>query len=356
MDTFGLMNRFMRLALELAGKTDPYPNPKVGAVIVRNGEIIGRGYHRKAGMPHAEIEAIRDAEKNGHPLEGSTLYVTLEPCSHRNKRTPPCTDAILKSGISRVVFAMSDPNPLVSGGRILRGGGVKVTGPTDGKKAAAINKKYTRHIIQKPFVAVKMAMSADGKTATRTGDSKWISGTESRREVMRMRAASDAVIVGAGTALADNPRLTARTKGARDPFRIIVDSDMCIHGSLKAVRNRDGKTFIATTEKAPAGKLAEANVFVCGKEKVDMKRLVQGLGAMGMKRILIEGGSELNASALEAGIVDRLYLFIAPKIIGGKGAKGVFGGKGVGLMKDAKKIKRMKSRKVGNDILLECWL
>ncbi|MFH1393346.1 MAG: bifunctional diaminohydroxyphosphoribosylaminopyrimidine deaminase/5-amino-6-(5-phosphoribosylamino)uracil reductase RibD [Candidatus Micrarchaeota archaeon] len=350
------MDRYMEMALKLAKKAEPFPNPKVGAVLVKGGQVIGSGYHRKAGMPHAEIEAIEDARRHGHEIAGSTLYVTLEPCSHSNKRTPPCTKAIITNGIKQVVFAMRDPNPLVSGRRELAGAGVAVRGPTDEKMAASINRKYIMHITRKPFVAIKMAMSADGKTATRTGDSKWISSGEARELVMEMRSKSDAIIVGSGTVNIDNPRLTARTKGARNPYRIIVDGDLCISHNSKIMKNPDGKTFIATTERAAKREKGFGNLLVCGKDRVDMKKLILGLGAMGMRRILIEGGSGINASALDSGIVDMLYLFIAPKIMGGKDAKGVFGGEGAALVKNSKKIKKMRSRKVGKDILLECWL
>ncbi len=354
--TKSLMEKFMRRAFALARKTNPFPNPRVGAVLVRDGKVIGEGHHRKAGMPHAEIEAIKDALARGEDVKGAVLYVTLEPCSHRIKRTPPCTDAIIKAGIAKVVFAMRDPNPLVSGSSVLRGAGLKTKGPTDQPSAERINKRYIRHMAQKPFVAIKMAMSADGKTATRTGDSKWISCPESRKEVMRMRSRFDAVIVGAGTVRADDPRLTARIGSGRNPYRVIVDGRLSIPRNSKILKNDDGKTLVAVSGKAPEGKCEGLNTVVCGNDKVDMGKLVQGLGAMGMKRILIEGGSELNASALESGVVDMLYLFISPKIIGGVDAKGVVGGKGFQKVNGALKIRKMRSRKVGEDLLLECWL
>jgi diaminohydroxyphosphoribosylaminopyrimidine deaminase/5-amino-6-(5-phosphoribosylamino)uracil reductase len=342
-DAIKLMKKFMKQALDLAKKADPFPNPKVGAVLVKGKKILGMGYHKAAGMKHAEIVAIEDARRRSGDLraaEGAILYVTLEPCSHTKKRTPPCTEAIISNGISKVVYAMEDPNPLVSGADKLKEAGVKVIGPTDQKKAEAINRRYIRNICKKPFVAIKMAMSADGKSATRSGDSKWISGKEAREYVHRMRSEFDAVMVGSGTIKKDDPRLTARIKGARDPYRIIVDSDLCIPAESKVLHRRDGKTIVATSRMAPRRKMS--NVLVG----------VLSLGAMGMKKILIEGGSELNAAALEAGIVDKLYLFIAPKIIGGKEAKGVFGGKGIEKMKGAKRLKNMKFRRVGADLLL----
>ncbi len=351
------MKKFIERTFALAKKTDPFPNPRVGAVLVKDNRIIGEGYHKKPGMPHAEIEAIKDAKRrtgNAHAAAGSTLYVTLEPCSHKNKRTPPCTDAIIAENIKEVVFAMKDPNPLVSGENVLRKAGVKVVGPVAERKARSINKRYTGNISKKPFVAIKMAMSADGRTATKAGDSKWITGKKARQHVHRMRGQFDAVMVGSRTIRIDNPRLTARLKGAPNPYRIIVDSDLCISPHSNVLKNKDGKTIIATTEKAPKKKLAKMkNAFVCGKKRVDMRRLVQGLSAMGIKRILIEGGSELNASAMDAGIVDRLYIFVAPKIIAGRDAKGVIGGEGIAKMKDAKMLKNMKARRFGEDLLLE---
>jgi diaminohydroxyphosphoribosylaminopyrimidine deaminase/5-amino-6-(5-phosphoribosylamino)uracil reductase len=351
------MNKFMRRAFSLAKKADPFPNPKVGALIVKNGKIIGEGHHKKAGLPHAEIEAIEDARRRGEAVKGSTLYVTLEPCSHTNKRTPPCTGAIIRSGIRKVVYAMKDPNPLVSGAAELKRAGVEVAGPTDQK--ASMNLKYIAHISRKPFVAIKMAMSADGKTATRTGDSKWIGCKEEREFVGRLRGGYDAVMIGAGTLAMDDPKLTARIPGGRDPLRIIVDGKLKIPESAGVLQNPDGKTIIATCEKAPGHKIrrlatkTQAHVFVCGKSEVDLKALTQALAGLGVKKILIEGGSELNASAIEAGIVDRIYLFLAPKLIGGKDAKGVIGGKGIGKMSDAIPLKNMKVRKIGCDILLQ---
>jgi diaminohydroxyphosphoribosylaminopyrimidine deaminase/5-amino-6-(5-phosphoribosylamino)uracil reductase len=345
---------FMELALRLGKKANPYPNPRVGAVLVRDGKIIGKGHHRKPGLPHAEIEAIKDAKKRGNAVEGATLYVTLEPCSHINKRTPPCTDAIIKNKIGKVVFGMKDPNPFVRGAVVLKKHGIAVRGPVARKKAEKINREYLELVGKKPFVAIKMAMSADGKTATRTGDSKWISCPESREYVHRLRAEYDAVMVGAGTVKRDNPRLSARIMGARDPLRVIVDGRLSIPLTSRVVKKG---TVIAVSEKAPKKKVVEAvkkgaGVLFVGKDSVDIKELVGSLGAMGVKKILIEGGSGLNASALEAGAVQRIYLFIAPKIIGGDDARGVIGGRGIETMKSALEAKKMTYQKSGRDILL----
>jgi len=377
------MDRFMRLAFSLAKKTNPYPNPRVGAVLEKDGKVIGTGYHRKAGMPHAEIEAIQNAKlrtRNADICRGATLYVTLEPCSHTMKRTPPCANAIIKNKIRKVVFAMKDPNPLVDGTGALLDGGVLVAGPTDEREARHINRRYLANISRKPFVMIKMAMSADGKTATRTGDSKWITGEKARAYVHRMRASFDAVMVGANTVIMDDPELTTHNSkpatrnpklatrnpklANHDPYRVIVDGRLKISPNAKVLRNPDGKTIIATSEKAPKGKIKKMNgagqgvrqgatIFVCGKNEVDLERLVSALGAMGMKRILIEGGSELNARALDAGIVDGLCIFVAPKIIGGRDARPVIGGLGIARMREARGLSMVRVKRLGQDILLE---
>ncbi|MBU0532907.1 bifunctional diaminohydroxyphosphoribosylaminopyrimidine deaminase/5-amino-6-(5-phosphoribosylamino)uracil reductase RibD [Candidatus Micrarchaeota archaeon] len=351
-----MMANFMQLAFRLAKKADPFPNPRVGAVLVKDGEVIGTGYHKKAGEEHAEINAINDAKQKGKKVEGSTFYVTLEPCSHTNKRTPPCTGAIIANKIKKVVFAMKDPNPLVDGRKKLKEAGVIVVGPINEKKARTLNKKYLKNIARKTFVAIKMAMSADGKTATKTGDSKWITGENARKFVHKLRSEFDAVMVGAGTVKKDNPRLTARIKDGRNPYRIIIDSDLCILINSNVFGNGE-KTIVITTEKASRKKRErmgkKAQIFVCGKKEVDLKKAILGLQAMGIRKILIEGGSELNAGALKAGIVDKLYLFIAPKIIGGRTAKGVVGGDGIKTMEKALKLKNRKTTIVGYDVLME---
>jgi diaminohydroxyphosphoribosylaminopyrimidine deaminase/5-amino-6-(5-phosphoribosylamino)uracil reductase len=363
------MDRFMKLAFILAKKADPYPNPRVGAVLVKNvrgaggkteAAVLGAGYHKGPGMPHAEIEAIEDAKRktrNPDAARGAILYVSLEPCSHTAKRTPPCTKAIIESGIAKVVFAMKDPNPLVRGASVLRKSGISVEGPTDEKEGKALDKRYISNISKKPFIAIKMAMSADGKTATRTNDSKWISCEKSRDLVHEMRAGSDAVMVGAGTIRSDDPSLTSHGKGD-DPYRIIVDGALGIPMDAHVLENKDRKTIIATCEGADKRKLArisrKAMVLQAGRSSVDMVALFHSLSAMGMKKILIEGGSGLNASALESGMVDRIYLFIAPKIIGGVDAKGVIGGIGAAKVSGSIKIRRMDVKKVGEDILLTC--
>jgi diaminohydroxyphosphoribosylaminopyrimidine deaminase/5-amino-6-(5-phosphoribosylamino)uracil reductase len=352
------LSRFMRMALALAKKADPFPNPRVGAVIVRRGRVLGSGYHKGAGMPHAEIMAIDQADSAGGDIRGATLYVTMEPCSHKMKRTPPCTLALIRRKIKKVVFGMRDRNPLVDGSDALKKAGVKVEGPVAQKEGEAMNRRYLRHYDEKPFVAIKMAMSADGKTATRTGDSKWISGPKEREYVHRMRSEYGAVIVGAETVIKDNPALTSHGKG-RDPLRIVVDGRLRIPIRSRILAMKDGKTIIAVSERAPEKKIKKialhsgAHVFVCGKSKVDLRALTHALAAMGIRKILIEGGSELNAEALKAGIADKLILVVAPKIIGGRRAKPVIGGDGIERMGQAIPLKNSKIRKMGKDLLLE---
>ncbi len=352
----------MRLAMKLAMKAQPFPNPRVGAVLVKGGRIIGGGWHRGPGLPHAEMEAIADAKRrtgNPHAARDAALYVTLEPCVHTAKRTPPCTEAIIREGVAKVVYAMGDPNPLVcgKGAEALRKAGVAVEGPTDSKAAASINRRYFAAITRKPLVTIKMAMSADGKSATRTGDSRWISCPESRAMVHRMRAEYGAVMVGAGTIEADDPELTAHGAG-RDPCRIIIDGRLSVSPDAKVFRRRDGKAIVAVSQRADRAKaLALARrgvrVLVCGKDRVGLRALMPALAALGIRRILIEGGGELNAEALDEGIVDRLLVFVAPKIIGGRAAKPVVGGKGAPAMKDALALSPPKVRRVGADVLLE---
>jgi len=358
----GLMGKadagFMGMALSLAKKADPYPNPKVGAVLVKDGQVIGRGYHKGPGKPHAEIDAMRDAVRRSSDddiARGATLYVTLEPCSHTIKRTPPCTCAIMDAGIEEVAFGMEDPNPLVDGAGELSAAGIRVRGPICPDAVASMNRRYLRLASRKPDVTIKMALSADGKSATRTGDSRWISGPASRALVHRMRASSDALGVGAGTIELDDPVLTSHGEG-KDPYRVIVDGALRIDPDARVLKRRDGRTIIATCTKAPASKLAllsGATILFCGDEEVDMRALLSGLSMMGLRRILIEGGSDLNASALASGLVGRLVLFIAPKLIGGVDAKPAIGGIGIERMAQARRIKLKKTRRAGEDLMLE---
>ena len=358
--------RYMRLALKLArkglGRTSP--NPMVGAVVVRGKTIVGRGYHHRAGEPHAEILALRQA---GTKARGATLYLNLEPCDHFG-RTPPCTRAILNSGITRVVSGMRDPNPLVSGRgfRRLRKAGIQVDVGVLEEECQELNAPFCTFITGKrPFVTLKAAASLDGKVATQSGDSRWISSEASRNYVHRLRQAMDGVMVGIGTVLKDDPLLTARLPGKkkiRQPLRIVVDSRLRVPLRSQLVRTAGQyPTLVATTPAASLSRrqrLAAANVEVAvipkdARGHVSLRGLMKDLARRGVVSLLLEGGSTLNGGALKERVVDRVLFFLAPKIIGGQRAPGVFGGDGALLIKDALPVKILKVRQTGPDILIE---
>ncbi|MFH1404192.1 MAG: bifunctional diaminohydroxyphosphoribosylaminopyrimidine deaminase/5-amino-6-(5-phosphoribosylamino)uracil reductase RibD [Candidatus Altiarchaeota archaeon] len=341
---------FMRRALELSRKGNPSPNPYVGAVIVKNGRIIGEGYHRRAGMPHAEVEALR---KCANP-RGATLYVTLEPCSHHG-RTPPCTDAILDAGISKVVYGMRDPNPLVSGGRVLRRAGVEVVSGVLSGEVERLNEVFVKHVkTGMPFVTLKSGMTLDGKIATSSGESKWITSPESRRMVQELRGGSDAILVGINTVLMDDPSLTCRLRGWRDPIRVIMDSRLRIPLDAKVLK--DDNVIIATSKRhgKKKEKLLEgkARVWVMGDDHVDFRKLMRRLGKEGVTSVLIEGGGEVNASALKSGLVDRMLLFMAPTILCGRETP-AFGGEGAPSLSKAFRLDFTDFRRMGRDLMIE---
>ena len=355
---------YMKMALELAararGRTSP--NPMVGAVVVKDGAVIGKGYHQRAGTPHAEIHALRDA---GEDAAGATLFVTLEPCCHHG-RTGPCSEAVIQARVARVVVAMADPNPLVSGGGIqrLKAAGIEVDCGVLESEAVALNEVFIKYITTRmPFVLAKAAMSLDGKIATRTGKSKWITGPEARAYGHRMRDWYEAILVGVGTVLADNPSLTTRLPGGggRDPVRVILDSRVRAPLSAKVFSRRHSKAtaIVATTSQAPPGRLAElesagVKVLVAGEgPSVDIKVLFKKLAAMEITSVLIEGGAAVHASALEAGVVDKVAWFVAPKIIGGAGAPGPVGGRGVEDPSQAVALDRLEIKRLGEDFCLE---
>ena len=358
--------KYMRLALRLAkkgmGRTSP--NPLVGAVVVKGKTIVGRGYHHRAGEPHAEVLALRQAGRKGR---GATLYLNLEPCAHFG-RTPPCTHAILAASIRRVVAGMKDPNPVVSGRGIrqLRRGGVTVDVGILREECRELNGPFSKFITTgKPFVTLKAAISLDGKVATRSGDSRWVSSQASRNYVHRLRQAMDAVMVGIGTVLKDDPLLTVRLPGGKkphQPLRVVVDSRLRIPLHSQLVRTAGlYPTLIATTRAASSSRrkwLAQANVEVLILENdaqghVGLKALMKELARRGVVSVLLEGGSTLTASAVREEVVDRLLFFLAPKIIGGERAPGVVGGEGILRLKDAKPVKILKVRRMGPDFLIE---
>lgn len=322
--------KYMRIAIRLAKKAEgrTSPNPIVGAVIVKNNKIVGAGYHKKCGLPHAEINALLKA---GKKTAGATMYVTLEPCDHYG-RTPPCTDAIIRSGIKKVVVGMRDPNPVNNGRGIrkLRSNRIKVETGVLEKEAADINKPYIKFITTGlPYVTVKVAQSLDGKIATRTGSSKWISSEDSRRYVHDLRSKVDAVMVGANTVIKDDPSLLSRSSKGRQPVRIIV--------AAKTKIPKKAKIFL-DLDRSPV---------------VIVKSMLEALSQEGVTNILVEGGGELIASLVEKKLVDRFLFFVAPKIIGGRDAKTAVEGLGISDIKEAIDFKNVTIKKFKKDILIE---
>jgi diaminohydroxyphosphoribosylaminopyrimidine deaminase/5-amino-6-(5-phosphoribosylamino)uracil reductase len=357
------MRRALALAARSVGRTSP--NPAVGAVLVRGGRIVGEGYHRRAGEPHAEVIALRNA---GARAEGATLYVTLEPCCHREKRTPPCVDAIEASGVRSVVMATSDPNPKVSGRGLarLRSKGITVRVGVLRERAIRLNEAYAHWITTgRPFVTLKIASTLDGKIATASGESRWITGPPAREVVHRLRSQVDAVLVGIGTVLADNPELTARGgRNRRSPHRVILDERLAIPLTAKVLVTRAGSTtFVATTRAAAAARRRRvaaigARVLVIKSRAglVDLEALIQRLGAMGITSLLIEGGSEVNAAALRAGIVNKVVIMLAPKLLGGRDAVGSIGGRSPRRLVDAAALRNLAVRRAGDDVIVEGYL
>jgi len=356
---------YMKRAIEIAkkGKDKTYPNPLVGAVVVKGKKVIGEGYHEYFGGNHAEINALAKA---GNKANGSTVYINLEPCSHYGK-TPPCTEALIKSKVKKVIIAMTDSNSLVSGRGIkkLKGAGIEVVTGIMKKEAVKLNKDYIQYNRnrkkEKLQVILKIAMTLDGKIATAKGESKWITSEKSREFVHRLRGESDAIITGSATVIADNPLLNVRIKGKhRNPVRVILDSSCSVSEEASIIRDKSAKTMIITSQvcsekKIKILKAKGIDVVVMEKKKgsyFDLRKVIKMLNERGLKRIMIEGGSYLNYSAISSGIVDKLYIFIAPKIIGGKSAKTAVGGTGVDKLINAFKIKNIKVSRIGEDILI----
>ena len=352
------MQRALELAAKAKGKTSP--NPMVGAVIVQGHRIIAEGFHKKAGTPHAEIVALRKA---GSKAKGATMFVTLEPCCHTKKRTPPCTKAIIAAGISKVIIAATDPNPSVSGKGIkeLRAAGIETEVGVLRSEAKVLNEAFNKFITTKePFVLLKIAQSLDGKIATSKGESKWITGKNARIHVHQLRNDLDAVLVGIGTVAKDNPSLDCRLRGGKNPFRVIVDSSLKIRPGSKVLGYNDNKTIIATTKKASEAKIKRlrasgVTVLVIKSKagRVDLKSLIKELGKLDITGVMIEGGSSIASSAISAGIVDKVMFFVAPKIIGGTNSISSIGGKSPALLGNAVQLKNMKSTAAGDDILIE---
>jgi diaminohydroxyphosphoribosylaminopyrimidine deaminase/5-amino-6-(5-phosphoribosylamino)uracil reductase len=367
---------FMRLALRLArrGFGATSPNPMVGAVLVKRGKIIGQGWHRRAGEPHAEIEALNDASLRGNDAKGSTLYVTLEPCSSHG-RTPPCTEAIKAAGIKKVIVGATDPNPAHAGRgfKILKRSGIDVFHGVLEDEATRLNEAFNHWIVRHtPFVTVKAAMTLDGKIATARGESKWITGEKARAYGMELRRGADALLVGINTVLADDPALTARTvQGPRSKVqsvkrRIILDSRARTPLNARVVGDEfAGLTTIVVSKKAPKARVAalakQVRVVIApsvkakGKDeepRIDLRWLLKKLGAEQVTSLLVEGGGEVNASFLLGGLAQRVAFFYAPKILGGRDARKAVGGAGVQKVAEMIRLREVEWRRLGPDFLL----
>ncbi len=348
---------YMRIALDLARRSPalPYPNPWVGCVIVRNGRIVGKGFHRGAGTHHAEVEALIDA---GPKARGAALYVTLEPCCHFG-RTPPCTDAILKAGIREVFYAMNDPNPRVAGkgAQLLRRHGLKVHRGYCAQEAAAINEMYIKfQTTGLPFVTAKVATSLDGKIATRTGRSQWITDEEARRRARQLRAEHQAVLVGINTVLSDNPHLGPREPGTGEPWRIVLDSRLRIPLNSQIVKS--GKCIVACTAQASAAKkarLEKAGVKVMSFKgsRVPLPPLLKQLAEAEIISILVEGGGEVLGSFFDERLVDRVCWFLSPVILGSTKSRVAVAGNGAARLDQAFWLRDATIEKAGNSWLIQ---
>ena len=351
------MARALSLAELGAGWTSP--NPMVGAVIVKDGRIIGEGYHHRCGQAHAEREALTACRESP---AGAALYVTLEPCCHQG-RQPPCTQAILESGIARVVVGSGDPNPLVAGKGIdlLRQNGVQVDTGVLEAECAALNRAFFHFIrTHQPYVTLKYAMTLDGKLTTRTGASQWITGEAARARVHRDRHRNAAILAGVGTVLADDPLLTCRMEGGKNPLRVLCDSQLRTPPDSRLLRTaRDVPTIFAAASPPPdrAAVFAAAGCRVWDLPgpggRVDLAALMDRLGAEEIDSVLLEGGGVLNWAMLEAGLVQRVQAYIAPKLFGGQAAKSPVGGLGVALPDQAVRLKGLTVTPIGEDLLME---
>jgi len=351
--------QYMSLALELAKamKGQTSPNPMVGCVIVKDGRVIGLGSHLKAGEHHAEIHALAMA---GDEAKDATAYVTLEPCSHFG-RTPPCVDALIRAGLKKVVVASLDPNPLVSGRGIakLKDAGIEVVTGVLEDEATRLNEVFNTFIIKRrPFVTVKTASTLDGKVATETGSSRWITGELARLDVHRLRDCHDAILVGVNTVIMDNPQLTTRLPegGGKNPIRIIMDTTLRIPEHARVLTDSEAPTWIVTTDRADAEKkkrLEEKGirVFSTGAEpKVHIPTMLELLGKEMVSSLLVEGGSQINSAFLHAKAIDKVICYIAPKLVAGQGAPTPFGGLGIEEMGNAVHVKDIQVEMLGQDM------
>ncbi len=356
---------FMQRALELAsrGEGRTSPNPAVGAVIVRDGRILAEGYHKRAGGPHAEIAALREAAQS---VRGATVYINLEPCSHHG-RTPPWTDALKQAEVARVVIGMVDPNPLVAGRGIrrLRRAGIEVTCGVLRPLSLLLNEDFIAFIqTGRPFVTLKLAASLDGRIATADGDSRWISGGASRRAVHRLRNRVDAVVVGAETVRRDDPRLTCRIRGGRDPMRVVLDARLSISPTSRVCTLRSSApTLILTSGVANAAKMqtlqervgVEVVPIECHRNELSFPAVLKELGRRGDTHVLIEGGGQVAASAIREGVVDKLVVFYGPLLLGSEG-RAMVGPLRADRVAAGVKLRRMKVEQLEQDLVVTAYL
>ncbi|BCS98023.1 riboflavin biosynthesis protein RibD [Desulfoluna limicola] len=363
-------HEYMEMALALAARGIGWtsPNPAVGAVVVNNGRVVGRGWHKACGGPHAEVFALDEA---GDEAKGADIYVTLEPCNHTGK-TPPCTEKILNAGIKRVFIAMEDPNPVASGGIArLEHHGIEVTCGILREKAEGLNEGFIKHVkTGRPFVIAKSASTLDGRTATSTGHSQWITGEKSRRHVHELRHAVDAILVGIGTVNADDPSLTCRLdSGGKDPIRIVLDSRLSIDEKARVLQLKSDSDTIVVCGEVPAvpcetarkkGRLEANGVRVLEvplkDNRIDLDALMAILGEEKIQSLLIEGGAGVLKSALEAKIVDKFRIYIAPKLLTGDDGYPITAGKGPLSMDEALTLSRVAVRHFDNDVMIEGYL
>ena len=359
--------KFMKHALRLAarGQGTTSPNPMVGAVIVAKGKVVGSGYHKQAGGPHAEVFALQHARSKSRQ---ATLYLTLEPCCHTEKRTPPCVPDIIESGVRRVVVAMRDPNPQVAGRGIrqLKQAGIVVDVGCLKQEATKLNEIYIHWVkTGLPFVILKSGMTLDGKIATAKGESKWITGPKAREHVHQLRSRVDAIAVGVNTVLKDDPQLTARLSGSkgqatRQPVRLIFDSRLRIPFTARVLQGiEQNPTAMVTTKEADPEKVeqlrskwVEVLVLPQKRKQVSIRRCLQELGNMGITSVLVEGGSELNASFLREGLVNQVYLYMAPTLLGGSNAKGLIGGLSPKRLAEKNTVSNLHIQVLGDDVLI----
>ncbi len=359
-----LMKKCIALARKSEGKTSP--NPLVGAFVLgEGGTVIGEGRHEKYGESHAEVNAIADAENRGFSCFGATIIVNLEPCSHYGKN-PPCADLIVEKGFKKVVIGCVDPNPVVSGRGIkkLKDAGIEVITGVLEEECKALNEIFIKNQTKKqPFVSVKTAVTLDGKVATKTGSSKWITGEKARKDVQRLRNKYDAILAGSGTIIADDPSLTCRMRGGRNPVRVVIDSTLKTSPESNVYQNDGTKIYVAIAESvSPKGFKENVEFIKCPlsgmgeNKKIDLKFLSDALFERGVTSILVEAGGELNGAFLKSGLVDKVYQYVAPKIIGDKDSKGFVTGFDVSFIDESLRL-AIKSVKIFTpDILIESYI